>query len=72
MNTTHIYRNYTITKHEDNFAGRIHGDIFYKTTDGRFGHPTLKGIKAQIDFALDSDPQEIDALRQRIITSLNK
>jgi hypothetical protein len=72
MSTTHTHRGHTIIKHESNFGGRNHGEIFYETTDGRFGHHTLKAIKAQIDFALDNNPQETDALRQRIIASLTK
>lgn len=47
-------------------------EVWYSTTDGKFSHPTLKGVKALIDFTLDSNQEEIEALKQRIIASLSK
>jgi hypothetical protein len=68
---TRTYRNYTIIKTESGFGGRIHGEVFYKTTCGNFAHPTLKGLKALIDARLEMTADDI-AHRDAIIAMLTK
>ena len=70
---THTYRGYTIVKHEQGTARTPLGrHVWYATTEQNHSHPTLKGIKTIIDYALDTPQEERDAIRNKVIASLQK
>jgi hypothetical protein len=66
---TRTYRNFTIIK-TDTGGRRMGREVWYKTTCGKFAAETLKGLKEKIDLSLDSNKEEVDAIKAKVLAAL--